>query len=176
VKHFRSREVRQALVGKGNLHTLLSDEISSWDPYQPGIRTRLKSTYETAASIAWGNAKRLFSTLNAIEALENTWASVAHIDYLRKFLELGVLLENDLPTIKRLLEIKNSIKNKNEEYINLHDLLFNTAEHTTPDLLTLDGFSNEIRVRWSLASKVQAEKSYLESWFQVRSATRFKDS
>jgi hypothetical protein len=162
VKHFRSREVRQALVGKGNLHTLLSDQISSWDPYQPGIRAQLKSAYETAASNAWHNAKSLFSTLNAIEALENTWASVAHIDYLRKFLEMGVILENELPTIKRLLEIKKSVKNNNEEDINLYDLLFKSAEHTTPDLLTLGGFSDEIRVRWSLASKVQAEKSYLE--------------
>lgn len=162
MKRYRTREVRQALVGKGSLHTLLTEQISDWDPYQPGIRIKLKSAYETAALNAWRNAKILLPTKNSIEVLENTWASVAHLGYLRKFIEIGVIMENDRPTVKRLFNLKNSIKNDTKEDIDLFSLLFETPDQTTPDLLSLDGFTDEIRIRWSLASKVQQEKSHLD--------------
>ncbi len=162
MNRYRSREIRQALVGPGNVNSLLSKLIGSWDPYQPGIRLKLKSAYETAALNAWLNAKTLFPTNSPIEALENTWASISHLAYLRKFLEIGVAKENNAPTAKRLLEIKDC-SNKNIEHdFDLHSLLYEAHEDVTPDLLGFAGFSDEIRIRWSLAFKVQKEKSYLD--------------
>jgi RNA-directed DNA polymerase len=162
LNRYRSREIRQALVGPGNVHSLLSELISSWDPYQPGIRLKLKSAYETAALNAWFNAKTLFPTQSPIEALENTWASIAHLAYLRKFLEIGVAKENHAPTVKRLLEIKDYPNKNSENDFDLHSLLYEHHEDITPDLLGFTGFSDEIRIRWSLAFKVQKERPYLD--------------
>ncbi len=162
MNRYRSREIRQALVGPGNVNSLLSDLIGSWDPYQPEIRQKLKSAYETAALNAWLNAKKLFPTHSPIEALENTWASIAHLAYLRKFLEIGVAKENHAPTAKRLLEIKACLNKNIENEFDLHSLLYEEHEDVTPDLLGFTGFSDEIRIRWSLAFKVQKERSYLD--------------
>ena len=175
MKRYRSREIRQALVGRGNVHSLLSELISSWDPYQPGIRLKLKYAYETAALNAWQNAKTMFQTQSPIEALENTWSSIAHLAYLRKFLEVGVTMENHLPTVKRLLEIHES-KNKNtDDEFDLHSLLFQDHEYTTPDLLAFTGFSDEIRIRWSLAFKVQKERPYLDFLKSAGSISSFEN-
>jgi retron-type reverse transcriptase len=162
VNRYRSREIRQALVGPGNVNSLLSELIGSWDPYQPGIRLKLKSAYETAALNAWLNAKTLFPTHSPIEALENTWASIAHLAYLRKFLEIGIAKDNHAPTTKRLLEIKDCSNKNIENDFDLHALLYEDHEDIAPDLLGFTGFSDEIRIRWSLASKVKKERPYID--------------
>lgn len=162
MNRYRSREIRQALVGPGNVNSLLSELIGSWDPYQPGVRLKLKSAYETAALNAWLNAKTLFPTHSPIEALENTWASIAHLSYLRNFLEIGIAKENHAPTAKRLLEIKDCSNKNIENDFDLHSLLYEEQEDVTPDLLRFTGFSDEIRIRWSLAFNVQKERPYLD--------------
>jgi hypothetical protein len=97
LKRFTTREVRQALVGKGNLRTLLSDRIIDWDPYQPTSRDYLKQNFDHEAVRGWERARALFDAQSSVEALENIWACTAHVQELKEFLHMGVSLENDLP-------------------------------------------------------------------------------
>ena len=72
VKRLSVREVRQALIGKGNLRNLLSDRINSWDPYRTETLDFFRSVYDQEALKGWKRTLHLFQGLTPIHALENT--------------------------------------------------------------------------------------------------------
>ncbi len=162
MKRFTTREVRQALVGKGNLRTLLSDRIIDWDPYQPTSRDYLKQNFDHEAVRGWERARALFDAESSLEALENIWACIAHVQELKEFLHTGVSLENDLPTVRRVNQLRSLSLDELEDDVSLARLIDAVAKDGTPDLLGLNGFAGEVRIRWGLSSRVQRKASYLE--------------
>jgi len=162
VKRYTSREVRQALVGKGNLRNRLSDRIADWNPYQSGSRQHLKKIYQQEALQGWQQVRHLFEELCSIDALENSWACIAHLHDLCDFLYTGVVLENDPPTVQRATQLLFMSKRDRADKVSFLSLLDRGAEVDTLDLLGQIGFSGMIRIRWGLACRVQREVSHLE--------------
>lgn len=162
VKRFTSREVRQALVGRGNLRTLLSDRVADWNPYQAGSLHRLKQTYHQEALEGWQRVRRLFVGSSSVTALENTWACVSHLPDLKDFLYFGVARENDAPTLRRATQLLSMVPGAVNREPSVDNVLSTTSTDTAPDLLLLNGFSPELRIRWGLASRVQRQASCIE--------------
>lgn len=162
MKRFTTREVRQALVGKGNLRTLLSDRIIDWDPYQPRSREFLRQEFQQEALKGWQRTRILFAEQSSVEALENSWACIAHLHELKDFLYTGVVLENDLSTLHRANQLLSLSKREADGKILLSNLIDAESEKGTPDLLGLNGFAGLVKIRWGLAFRVQQEASYLE--------------
>lgn len=162
MKRFTTREVRQALVGKGNLRTLLSDRIIDWDPYQRRSREFLKQNFQQEALQGWQRLRTLLAEQSSVEALENSWACISHLHELKDFLYTGVVLENDLPTVHRANQLLALSKHEADGKVSLGNLIDAESEEGTPDLHGLNGFSGLLRVRWGLAFRVQRKASYLE--------------
>lgn len=162
MKRFTTREVRQALVGKGNLRTLLSDRIIDWDPYQPRSREFLRQEFQQEALQGWQRSRILFAEQSSVEAFENSWACIAHLHELKDFLYTGVVLENDLSTVQRANQLLSLSKREADGKILLSNLIDAESEEGTPDLLGLNGFAGLVKIRWGLAFRVQQEASYLE--------------
>lgn len=162
MKRFTTREVRQALVGKGNLRTLLSDRIIDWDPYRPRSREYLTQNFQQEALQGWQRVRRLLAEQSSVEALENSWACISHLHELKDFLYTGVVLENDLPTVQRANQLLALSKHEADGKVSLGNLIDAESEEGTPDLHGLNGFSGLLRVRWGLAFRVQRKASYLE--------------
>jgi len=162
LKLFTIREIRQALVGKGNLRTLLSDRITDWDPYQPGSIEKFKLSYRNEALQGWQRARQLLHELPAIDALENTWACIEHLQDLRDFLYIGVLEEDDLPTVQRANQLfsLSTLNPIDDEWF--LGILVKGSQHDTADLLPLKGFSGAVRIRWGLAHRVKCNAPLLE--------------
>lgn len=162
MKLFTIREVRQALVGKGNLRTLLSDRITDWDPYQPGSFEKFNLSYRNEALQGWQRARQLLHELPAIDALENTWACIEHLQDLRDFLYIGVLEEDDLPTVQRANQLfsLSTLNPIDDEWF--LGILVKGSQHDTADLLPLKGFSGAVRIRWGLAHRVKCNAPLLE--------------
>ena len=161
VKRFTSREVRQALVGRGNLRTRLSDRIAGWNPYQPGSLCHLKQIYQQEALEGWQRVRLLFADVSSVIALSNTWACIAHLPDLTEFLYAGVALEADPTTLRRAKQLLSTVPGGAKHY-SVGSVLSATTKDAIPDLLNLDGFSSELRIRWGLASRVHRKASYLE--------------
>jgi retron-type reverse transcriptase len=162
VKRYTSREVRQALVGKGNLQTLLSDRICDFNPYQPGALQKLSQIDKELALLGWKRARQLFAERPAVEALENIWASVCHLVEVRSFLVRGLVQDNDLEVLKRSKQLQVISADDKDLRDTLDDIFNGKYGQKTPDLLSLHGFDSEVRIRWGLASRVQRRDSYLE--------------
>ncbi len=162
MKRYSSREVRQALVGKGSVRNRLSDRLTDWNPYQPGSFRHVKTIYQQEALHGWQRVRHLLAELCGVEALENSWACIAHLEELRDFLYTGVLLENDRPTVRRATQLLSMSKRDPVDAGSIGSLLDGWAEGDTLDLLGLNGFSETLRIRWGLVSRVKRQASYLE--------------
>lgn len=162
MKRYTARSVRQALAGKGNLRNLLSDRIADWNPYQPGSVLHLKGIYEQEALQGWLRVRHLFSDLGSVQALENSWACIAHLPDLRDFLHTGVMLQNDRSAVQRVTQLLALPESESAEDVSLGSLLDSAANADTLDLLPLNGFSGESRIRWGLAFRVKRHASFLE--------------
>jgi hypothetical protein len=161
VKRFTSREVRQALVGRGNLRTRLSDRIAGWNPYQPESLGYLNQIYQQEALEGWQRVRLLFADVSSVVALANTWACIAHLPDLKEFLYAGVEREGDPATLRRVEQLLSTVPG-GAEHVSVGNVLSETPKDAVPDLLNLDGFSPELRIRWGLASRVHRKASYLE--------------
>ena len=162
MKRYTSREVRQALVGKGNLRNRLSDLITDWNPYQSGSRQHLKKIYQEEALQGWHRVRLLFAELCSVEALENSWSCIAHLHDLCDFLNTGVVLKNDPPTVQRATQLLFMSKRDATDKVSFVSLLDRGPEADTLDLLGQIGFSGVIRTRWGLACRVQRQATHLE--------------
>ena len=162
MKRYTSREVRQALVGKGNLQTLLSDRISDFNPYLPGALQKLKQIDNELSFQGWKRARQLFAEIPAVEALENIWASVAHLTEVSSFLVRGLIQDNNPEVLKRAKQLQAISIEKKDLHNNLDDIFKGKFGGKTPDILNLDSLDSVIRVRWGLASRVQRRASYLD--------------
>lgn len=162
MKRFTTREVRQALVGKGNLRTQLSDRIIDWDPYQPRSRAFLQQNFQQEALQGWQRARCLLAEQSSVEALENCWACIAHLRELKEFLYAGVVLESDLATVHRANQLLSLSKREADGNVSIGNLIDAESEEGTPDLIGMSGFSGLLRVRWGLAFRVERKASFLE--------------
>ncbi len=162
MKRYTSREVRQALVGKGNLQTHLSDQIAEFNPYLPGAFQKLCSLDEELALQGWKRARSLFSEKSSVEALENTWACVSHLEEVRSFLVRGVVQDNDTKVLARCKQIQALSVGNEDSNDTLDKIVRGKYGNKTPDLLNLQGFDSELRIRWGLASRVQRSASYFD--------------
>ena len=161
MKRFSTREIRQALVGRGNLRILLSDKVKEWDPYDPNTFSFLKRTYEEEALLGWGRIKALFSGMTQEAALENTWSVIAHHPELTGFILRGIELENETPILTKAKKFKS--KTKKIETKDFFESLFKKSKlGAVPDLLNCHGFESKTRIRWGLANRVKATSSYSE--------------
>lgn len=161
MKRFSNREIRQALVGRGNLRTLLSDKIKEWDPYGPDTFAFFKETYEEEARFGWERIKALFSGLTQEAALENTWSVIAHHPELTGFLLKGIELKNEKPILEKARKLSRKTKKNNPEDP-FETLLKKHKPSATPDLLDFHGFAIGTRIRWGLAQRVKVNSSYCE--------------
>ena len=162
MKRYTSREVRQALVGKGSLQTLLSDRIANFNPYQAGVYEKFKLVDKELALQGWKRARNLFPERSAIEALENVWACISHLKEVRLFLLRGVAKQNDPEVLKRSKQLEAISDDDKGPYDTLDEIFNGKLGDKIPDLLGFSGFSSEIRIRWGLASRVQKRDNYLE--------------
>ena len=161
LERFSSREVRQAVVGKGNLYTLLSDQIEGGDPYTPEALTFLRSVYEKESYRAWLSGKNLFSGVcDDIGALENLWATLQHLQDIQDFIFKGVTFEGNANVINRARQLVSSrpVDPKSK----LYKVLFESGDDLVPDLLPYTGFSSRVRLQWGLAARVQRLSRYIE--------------
>ena len=156
MKRLSVREVRQALIGKGNLRNLLSDRISDWDPYRPDTFNLFKSIYDQEALKGWERILHLFQGLTPIRTLENTWAVLSHIPEFANFLTRGIELSNDpktLAKLKRLQQLSFDLTEKDP-----FDFLLSKQESFfSPDLLGISGFNAKVRIRWGLANRIKLQ-------------------
>ena len=158
MKRLSVREVRQALIGKGNLRNLLSDRISDWDPYRPDTFSLFKSIYDQEALKGWERILHLFQGLTPIRTLENTWAVLSHIPELANFLSRGIELSNDSKTFSKLKRLHKLSFDRTEK--DPFDFLISERDSFfSPDLLGISGFSPEIQIRWGLANRVKLQKA-----------------
>jgi hypothetical protein len=154
VKRLSVREVRQALIGKGNLRNLLSDRINTWDPYRPDTLDFFRSVYDQEALKGWKRTLHLFQGLTPIHALENTWSVLSHFTELANFLTRGIELSKDSKTFSKVKSLKNLSGDQSE--INPFDFLLSKQESFfSPDLLGISGFNPEVRIRWGLANRIK---------------------
>lgn len=161
LKRFSSREVRQAVVGRGNLYTLLSDKIEEIDPYNPEALTILRLVYKEESYRAWLSGKNLFSGLcDDIGALENLWASLQHLQDILDFIFKGVTVEGNANVINRARQLVS--RQPVDSKTRLHEVLFENGDDLVPDLLPFMGFSSRVRLRWGLAARVQKLSRYIE--------------
>ena len=158
MKRISVRAVRQTLIGRGNLRTLLSDRIADLDPYKPKVDQVFKKIYSEEAFKGWSQIKQLFDGIPAVYALENTWAVIAKSSELTAFLLKGVEQDVDKAIKARARKL---FKQTNAELTG-DPPKFEISEIPIPDILELDGFSEEIRVRWGLALRVKSKPTYLE--------------
>lgn len=160
LKRFSSRELRQAVVGRGSLYTLLSDQIERRDPYAPGALAFLRSVYEKESYRGWLAGKKLFSGVcDDICALENLWATLQHLRDIQDFLLKGVTLEGNASVINRAKQLVLSRPIDPES--RLYRALFEDDDDLVPDLFPFTGFSNQVRLRWGLAARVQRTSPYI---------------
>ena len=69
MKRLSARRVRQSLIGRGNIRSLLSDRIIDWDPYSPETHKYFKSVYEEEALKGWLRVKKLFEGVSSVLSL-----------------------------------------------------------------------------------------------------------
>ena len=162
MKRYTTREVRQALVGKGNLQILLSDQIAEFNPYLPGAFQKLSLIDKELALQGWKRARNLFSEKPAVEAFENTWACVSHLEEVRSFLIRGVEQDKDTEVLTRSKQIRALSAGDEDSNDTLDKIFRGKYGDKTPDLLNLHGFASKLRIRWGLASRVQRCASYID--------------
>ena len=155
------REVRQALIGKGNLRNLLSDRILTWDPYSPKTFDFFKSIYDQESIDGWKRISTLYRGLTPIEALENTWSVLSHFPELTNFLLRGIELDGDSKSLARAKSLKKLTLEQTStdpfEFLNLKP-----SSDYIPDLLGVNGFEPEIQIRWGMASRAKLKCEYQE--------------
>ena len=161
MKRLSARQVRQSLVGRGNIRSLLSDRIIHWDPYSADTHRYFKSVYEEEALKGWLRVKKLFEGVSSVIALENTCSVIGHSPELIGFLFKGVSLENEKNTKKRADQL-SKILPLATDHDQLRTLLSEKTSLDTPDLLHLEGFSSDVRLRWGLAHRTKAKATNLE--------------
>ncbi len=161
MKRLSAREVRQSLVGRGNIRSLLSDKITNWDPYSPDTHRYFKSVYEEEALKGWIRVKKLFEGVSSVIALENTCSVIGHSPELIGFLFKGVSLENEKNTKKRADQLSRILlPSTDDDPFRIY--LLEKGAQGTPDLLHLEGFSSVVRLRWGLAQRTKAKATNLE--------------
>ena len=154
VKRLSVREVRQALIGKGNLRNLLSDRINSWDPYRTDTLDFFRSVYDQEALKGWNRTLHLFQGLTPIHTLENTWSVLGHFTELANFLTRGIELYKDSKTFSKVKSLNNLSGDRSEK--DPFDFLLSKQESFfSPDLLGISGFNTEVRIRWGLANRIK---------------------
>ena len=154
MKRLSVREVRQALIGKGNLRNLLSDRINSWDPYRTDTLDFFRSVYDQEALKGWSRTLHLFQGLTPIHALENTWSVLGHFTELANFLTRGIELSKDSKTFSKVKSLNNLSGDRSEK--DPFDFLLSKQESFfSPDLLGISGFNTEVRIRWGLANRIK---------------------
>ena len=154
VKRLSVREVRQALIGKGNLRNLLSDRINSWDPYRTDTLDFFRSVYDQEALKGWNRTLHLFQGLTPIHALENTWSVLGHFTELANFLTRGIELSKNSKTFSKVKSLNNLSGDRSEK--DPFDFLLSKQESFfSPDLLGISGFNPEVRIRWGLANRIK---------------------
>ena len=160
---FSTQLVRQTLTGKGNLRTLLSDQISSWNPYDKGITTRLKDLYDEESLKAWDRVKVLFANIPTEQAINNTWSVIGHTPELTEFLFRGIVLEGEPVSVARVKVLKINIAKRYEfSEEAFQSILKVSGARGTPDLSVLTGFTPDLRARWGLASRVKKHADIAE--------------
>jgi hypothetical protein len=156
---FSVRQIRQALLGKGNLRTLLSDRIENLDPYKQETLTIFKSIYDEEALKAWERIQKLFKDIPKISALENTWSVISHMPELTGFLSKGVEIEKDKAVIARAKRL-SKITSKNDRIDPFQSIQSKKSKITLPDFIELEGFALPVRIRWGLAYKVNSTSNF----------------
>ena len=111
---FSTQLIRQTLIGKGNLRTLLSDQISSWNPYDKRITSKLKNLYDKESLKAWNRVKVQFENTPTEQALNNTWSVIGHAPELSEFLFRGIMLEGGAVSVARVKLLKKNIAKRYE--------------------------------------------------------------
>ena len=159
---FSVRQIRQALLGKGNLRTLLSDRIENLDPYKQETLTLFKKIYEEEALKAWERIQKLFQDIPKITALENTWSVICHMPELTGFLSKGVEIEKDKAVLARTKSLSKITSKKNDHTDPFKSINSKKSKSTFPDIIELEGFSLPVRIRWGLACKVNSNSSFYD--------------
>lgn len=153
------REVRQALIGKGNLRNLLSDRIKSWNPYSPETFDFFKSTYDQESIKAWNRALALYQGITPILVVENTWSVLSHFPELTNFFFRGIELDGDSKSLARARVLKKI----NLEQTSTDPFEFLNSKQPSgfvPDLLGVLGFEPQIQIRWGMANRANWKSEY----------------
>jgi hypothetical protein len=161
LKRLSARQVRQSLVGRGNIRSLLSDRIIHWDPYSADTHRYFKSVYEEEALRGWQRIKKLFEGVSGVIALENTCSVIGHSPELIGFLFKGVSLENEKNTKKRADQLSRILPPVLDQDP-FRTYILEKVGLGTPDLLHLEGFSSVVRLRWGLAHRTKAKATNFE--------------
>jgi len=169
VKRFSVQAVRQALVGKGNLRTLISDKIEELDPYDRFTSRKFKEIYDDEALKGWLKIQKLFYEIPKITTLENTWSVVAHNPELVAFLLRGVALEKDKVAISRSRKLLKLTEIEIAEDTFSFWLLKGDFKKL-PNLIGATGFSDIVRLRWSLAKKIDENVTSYSEILKIASA------
>lgn len=169
MKRFSVQAVRQALVGTGNLRTRISDRIEELNPYNRTAAREFKAIFDDEALNGWLNIQKLFSGIPKITALENTWSVVGHNPELIALLIRGVALEKDKVAIARSRKLlKQTSIEATENTFSFW--LLNGNFNNLPNLLDATGFSKIVRVRWSLAKKINENVTSYNELLKIASA------
>ena len=169
MKRFSVQAVRQALVGKGNLRTRISDRIEELDPYNRAAARKFKEIFDDEALEGWLQIQKLFSGIPKITALENTWSVVSHNPELVALLLRGVALEKDKDAISRSRKLYKLTEIEAAEDT-FSFWLLNGDFKKLPNLLEAKGFSDIVRVRWSLAKKINENVTSYSELLKIASA------
>jgi RNA-directed DNA polymerase len=169
VKRFSVQAVRRALVGKGNLRTRISDRIEGLDPYKREAVKNLKEIFDEEALRGWVQIQKLFDGIPKITTLENAWSVVAHNPELVALLIRGVELEKNRDAIQRSRKLLKLTEIETEED-SFCSWLFNSRNRRLPNILKAEGFSATVRIRWSLAKKLNENVTSFKELLNIASA------
>ena len=169
MKRFSVQAVRQALVGRGNLRTRISDRIEELDPYDRVAARKFKEIFDDEALKGWPQIQKLFSGIPKITALENTWSVVAHNPELVALLLRGIELEKDKVAISRSRKLFKLTEIEAAEDT-FSSWILNGEFKKLPNLLEATGFSKSVRVRWSLAKKINENITSYRELLKIASA------
>jgi RNA-directed DNA polymerase len=169
VKRFSVQAIRQALVGTGNLRTRISDRIEELDPYDRVAARKFKEIFDDEALKGWLQIQKLFSGIPKITALENTWSVVAHNPELVALMLRGVALEKDKVAISRSRKLFKLTEIETAEDT-FSFWVLNGDFKKLPNLLEATGFSKIVRVRWSLAKKINENVTSYSELLKIASA------
>ena len=169
MKRFSVQAIRQALVGTGNLRTRISDRIEELDPYDRVAARKFKEIFDDEALKGWLQIQKLFSGIPKITALENTWSVVAHNPELVALMLRGVALEKDKVAISRSRKLFKLTEIETAEDT-FSFWVLNGDFKKLPNLQEATGFSKIVRVRWSLAKKINENVTSYSELLKIASA------